>query len=62
MAAGFAFHHAKPGYVLLTRWLPTDQPSPLPRYGFTQIGVPPRRGTFVICGGVTFLRRSAAWW
>ena len=44
VAAGFAFHHAKPGYVLLTRWLPTDQPSPLPRYGFTQIGVPPRRG------------------
>eukprot|EP00929_Paragymnodinium_shiwhaense_P032574 TRINITY_DN18029_c1_g1_i1.p1 TRINITY_DN18029_c1_g1~~TRINITY_DN18029_c1_g1_i1.p1 ORF type:complete len:500 (+),score=61.87 TRINITY_DN18029_c1_g1_i1:101-1501(+) len=37
-ACGFHFHHAKPEYVLLTRWLP-DTPSPLPRYGFTQIGV-----------------------
>ena len=35
---GFEFHHAKPGYVLLTRWLPST-PSPLPVYGFTQIGV-----------------------
>lgn len=40
-ALGFDFHHAKPGYVLMTRWLlPT--PSPLPKYAFTQIG----------CGGV----------
>jgi 8-oxo-dGTP pyrophosphatase MutT (NUDIX family) len=38
-ASGFAFHHAKPEYALLTRWLPTDKPSPLPMYGFTQIGV-----------------------
>jgi 8-oxo-dGTP pyrophosphatase MutT (NUDIX family) len=38
---GFDFHHAKPGYALMTRWLlPT--PSPLPKYAFTQIG----------CGGV----------
>ena len=37
-ANGFAFHHAQPGYLLMTRWLlPT--PSPLPSYGFTQIGV-----------------------
>jgi len=35
---GFEFHHAKPGYALLTRWLPS-RPSPLPAYGFTQIGV-----------------------
>ena len=35
---GFEFHHAKPGYALLTRWLPST-PSPLPVYGFTQIGV-----------------------
>eukprot|EP00933_Yihiella_yeosuensis_P014752 TRINITY_DN13090_c1_g1_i1.p1 TRINITY_DN13090_c1_g1~~TRINITY_DN13090_c1_g1_i1.p1 ORF type:complete len:479 (+),score=102.63 TRINITY_DN13090_c1_g1_i1:107-1543(+) len=35
---GFVFHHAKPEYVLLTRWLP-NSPSPLPKYGFTQIGV-----------------------
>ena len=38
VALGFEFHHAKPGYVLLTRWLPST-PSPLPSYGFTQIGV-----------------------
>jgi len=35
---GFDFHHAKPGYVLLTMWIP-DSPSPLPLYAFTQIGV-----------------------
>jgi len=39
VASGFAFHHAQPEYVLLTRWLPLDQPSPLPKYAFTQIGV-----------------------
>jgi len=39
VASGFEFHHARPGYVLLTRWLPTERPSPLPSYGFTQIGV-----------------------
>merc|ERR1712224_423597 len=38
VAQGFAFHHAKPEYVLLTQWLP-ETPSPLPKYGFTQIGV-----------------------
>ena len=38
MELGFKFHHAKPGYALLTRWLPST-PSPLPVYGFTQIGV-----------------------
>lgn len=37
-ANGFSFHHAKPDYALLTRWLP-ETPSPLPMYGFTQIGV-----------------------
>ena len=36
---GFAFHHATPEYVQLTKWLPADEPSPLPRYAFTQIGV-----------------------
>lgn len=38
ISAGFAYHHATPQYVLLTRWLPAS-PSPLPRYGFTLIGV-----------------------
>lgn len=37
-ANGFSFHHAKPEYALLTRWLP-QTPSSLPVYGFTQIGV-----------------------
>lgn len=36
---GFNFHHALPGYVMMTRWLPTDTESKLPLYGFTQIGV-----------------------
>jgi len=36
---GFDFHHAKKGYALMTCWLPKDKPSPLPFYGFTQIGV-----------------------
>lgn len=35
----FDFHHAKTGYLLMTRWLPTDKPSSLPNYSFTQIGV-----------------------
>eukprot|EP00802_Teleaulax_amphioxeia_P013040 Tamp_13087.p1 GENE.Tamp_13087~~Tamp_13087.p1 ORF type:complete len:484 (+),score=64.38 Tamp_13087:42-1454(+) len=37
--AEFQFHHAKPDYVLMTRWLPQDVPSSLPLYAFTQIGV-----------------------
>lgn len=36
---GFEFHHAKPNYVLLTLWLLKNEPSTLPKYGFTQIGV-----------------------
>ena len=35
---GFSFHHAKPDYVLMTRWL-LASPSPLPAYAFTQVGV-----------------------
>lgn len=35
----FEFHHAKSGYVQLTRWLPQHVPNPLPLYAFTQIGV-----------------------
>lgn len=38
-ANGFDFHHAQPGYAMLTRWLHTVVPSTLPKYGFTQIGV-----------------------
>ena len=39
VCAGFRYHHATPNYLQLTRWLPRDVPSPLPRYAFTQIGV-----------------------
>ena len=35
----FDFHHAKPGYVMMTRWLPTQIPNHLPTYSFTQVGV-----------------------
>lgn len=35
---GFEFHHAKPDYVMLARWL-EESPNKLPRYSFTQIGV-----------------------
>ena len=38
VGAGFAYHHATPAYLQLTRWLP-PKPSPLPRYAFTQVGV-----------------------
>jgi len=35
---GFDFHHAKPGYVMLTKWLPGTRSS-LPAYPHHQIGV-----------------------
>merc|ERR1711957_264916 len=35
---GFDFHHAKPGYVMLTKWLPGGE-SKLPLYSHHQIGV-----------------------
>lgn len=35
---GFDFHHAQPGYVMLTKWLP-NTPSSLPVYPHHQIGV-----------------------
>lgn len=38
-ANGFVFHHAQPDYVMMTRWLPTDEPDGLPKYPFTSIGV-----------------------
>ena len=42
VANGFVFHHAQPDYVLLTKWLPTDEPSPLPKYAFTQSETSPQ--------------------
>lgn len=35
---GFDFHHASPGYVMLTKWL-ADGPSSLPLYPHHQVGV-----------------------
>ncbi|XP_049849628.1 uncharacterized protein LOC126319956 isoform X2 [Schistocerca gregaria] len=40
----FVFHHAKPHYVTLTRWLPQDEQNKLPNYAFTHVGV----GGFVL--------------
>uniref|UniRef100_A0A7E4UQM9 Nudix hydrolase domain-containing protein n=1 Tax=Panagrellus redivivus TaxID=6233 RepID=A0A7E4UQM9_PANRE len=39
IAHDFDYHHAQPGYVMLTRWLPTHKSNSLPRYPFTTIGV-----------------------
>ena len=39
VTAGFVFHHAEAGYAMLTKWLPTDSPSPLPANASTQVGV-----------------------
>jgi 8-oxo-dGTP pyrophosphatase MutT (NUDIX family)/nicotinamide mononucleotide (NMN) deamidase PncC len=39
VSAGFRYHHATPDYLQLTKWLPEDAPSSLPRYAFTTIGV-----------------------
>ncbi|GAB1604489.1 nucleoside diphosphate-linked moiety X motif 6-like isoform X1 [Argonauta hians] len=36
---GFDFHHAKPGYVMLNKWLKDDEPNMLPEYANQYIGV-----------------------
>ncbi|XP_014788236.1 nucleoside diphosphate-linked moiety X motif 6 isoform X1 [Octopus bimaculoides] len=36
---GFDFHHAQPGYVMLNKWLKTDEPNTLPEYANQYIGV-----------------------
>eukprot|EP00357_Protocruzia_adherens_P003773 CAMPEP_0115012986 /NCGR_PEP_ID=MMETSP0216-20121206/25102_1 /TAXON_ID=223996 /ORGANISM="Protocruzia adherens, Strain Boccale" /LENGTH=295 /DNA_ID=CAMNT_0002382225 /DNA_START=46 /DNA_END=933 /DNA_ORIENTATION=- len=36
---GFDFHHAKPGYVQMTKWLPKDRPSKLPNFATHYVGV-----------------------
>ncbi|KMZ60311.1 Nudix hydrolase [Zostera marina] len=41
---GFVYHHAETGYVVLTFWLPDEQPCMLPSTGSHQIGI----GAFVI--------------
>ena len=37
--AGFEFHHAKDGYVMLTNWLPENQPNKMPGFASHYIGV-----------------------
>eukprot|EP00240_Pyramimonas_obovata_P015640 CAMPEP_0118943280 /NCGR_PEP_ID=MMETSP1169-20130426/38008_1 /TAXON_ID=36882 /ORGANISM="Pyramimonas obovata, Strain CCMP722" /LENGTH=294 /DNA_ID=CAMNT_0006888499 /DNA_START=483 /DNA_END=1367 /DNA_ORIENTATION=- len=37
--AGFEFHHAEPGYVMLTQWLPVEEASTIPSNASHQIGV-----------------------
>lgn len=41
---GFEFHHAEPGYVMLTRWLPEEDENKLPPAASHQVGV----GAFVM--------------
>ncbi|KAK0055055.1 nudix hydrolase 8-like isoform X1 [Biomphalaria pfeifferi] len=36
---GFDFHHAQPGYLCLTKWLPVDIPSHIPGYASHYVGV-----------------------
>jgi len=38
VAAGFRYHHAKPEYAMLVKWLPST-PCTLPMYAFTKVGV-----------------------
>ena len=40
----FIFHHAQPSYVMMTRWLPENEPNQLPGYATNYIGV----GGFVL--------------
>ena len=35
----FTFHHSQPSYLMLVRWLPTDEPNLLPGYATHFIGV-----------------------
>jgi hypothetical protein len=41
--AGFDFHHAGTGHVMMNFWLPDDTPTTLPACGATQLGVRARR-------------------
>ncbi|XP_052257337.1 uncharacterized protein LOC127862301 [Dreissena polymorpha] len=35
---GLDFHHAQPGYVMMTKWLPTDEPNSIPEYANQYLG------------------------
>jgi len=36
---GFGFHHAEPGYLMLTNWLPEGEKNPLPPNASHQVGL-----------------------
>eukprot|EP01012_Entosiphon_sulcatum_P040024 TRINITY_DN53654_c0_g1_i1.p1 TRINITY_DN53654_c0_g1~~TRINITY_DN53654_c0_g1_i1.p1 ORF type:complete len:280 (-),score=49.85 TRINITY_DN53654_c0_g1_i1:49-837(-) len=38
-AVGFTFHHAKPEYLMMLRWLSETDPNHAPAYASTQVGV-----------------------
>ena len=44
MQEGFRYHHAEPEYVMLTKWLPKDEPNSLPANASHRVSV----GAFVI--------------
>lgn len=35
---GFQFHHAHPDHVMMTQWLPTNEPNNLPQFAYHYIG------------------------
>ena len=37
--AGFEFHHAKGDYLMVTKWLPEDQPNKMPGFATHYCGV-----------------------
>lgn len=44
MQQGFEYHHAEKGYVMLTYWIPEEEPCMLPGNASHQVGV----GGFVL--------------
>lgn len=60
---GFDFHHAEPGYVMLTQWLPTDEPCMLPPNASHQVGflwAPDRIDSYLLTGkpGVSYQEKG----
>ena len=37
--AGFTMHHAKDDYLMMTQWLPRDQPNKMPGFASHYVGV-----------------------
>jgi len=37
--AGYDFHHARPGFAMLKKWLPKDEIDLIPEYPYTFVGV-----------------------